>query len=719
MRKAALTLLLLAGAHSAWALPFVSSSSVGFIANGKPLALNGSEAVSAADAGQKILAAKATGLNLIHLRLDSLPTSNTPGVPSDAGWKALDKVIALASRAGVYVLPSLSSFRQNGSAAKFSKQLGGQNQSLYLADGRARDWYLALLKAAVTRKNTVSGLLYKDDPAVFGWSLGADLGDPDDPLGERAANWALRSAELTKQLDPKHLVGVHSTAEASPAFGKVAGLDFLAVPAGAAASIQAGLARPLLLCDAQGSWKHTPAAKPLRLGAPKLLISGPGEATLTFQADRRSTLSVDFGEGGLLKNSLDALPGTQAKLVLKGLKAGATYQLRPRALGDDGQAAAGPLLSLSIPVSGKRPPQPAPYSGNIIRSANGKFWDGQKPFRYVGANNYYLRYTSDKAGIAEVLDAARDMGMRVLRCQANGESFDAKGSPGEPLRFFTLGGPNGDKEEVYAHYDYLMDEASKRGLRIIIYIADNWEYYGGLKVRAQWAGLKDKNAFFTDAKAKAAYKQHILKWVNRRNTVNGRLYKDDPTVFAWELCNEPRDEADKSGKQLAAWIDEMSSYWKTVDPKHMVSAGLEGSHNANGEHYSGADFRLCNAPRNIAFSTFHFYPVKDTRRFSLKAAKQAVREYVKISHGELKKPVVMEEYGVEKKYDGELSRLQWTTELAESFLAEGGDGLNYWQLIHHNYDGLDGFEFTPQDTEYWNLFSRLAATLNAGPGGKP
>ncbi len=25
-----------------------------------------------------------------------------------------------------------------------------------------------------------------------------------------------------------------------------------------------------------------------------------------------------------------------------------------------------------------------------------------------------------------------------------------------------------------------------------------------------------------------------------RNTLNGRLYKDDPTIFAWDLINEPR-----------------------------------------------------------------------------------------------------------------------------------------------------------------------------------
>ncbi len=26
--------------------------------------------------------------------------------------------------------------------------------------------------------------------------------------------------------------------------------------------------------------------------------------------------------------------------------------------------------------------------------------------------------------------------------------------------------------------------------------------------------------------------------VGRTNTVNGRQYKSDPTIFAWEICNE-------------------------------------------------------------------------------------------------------------------------------------------------------------------------------------
>jgi hypothetical protein len=30
----------------------------------------------------------------------------------------------------------------------------------------------------------------------------------------------------------------------------------------------------------------------------------------------------------------------------------------------------------------------------------------------------------------------------------------------------------------------------------------------------------------------------VAKLVNRKNTVNGRIYKNDPTIFSLELCNE-------------------------------------------------------------------------------------------------------------------------------------------------------------------------------------
>ena len=49
--------------------------------------------------------------------------------------------------------------------------------------------------------------------------------------------------------------------------------------------------------------------------------------------------------------------------------------------------------------------------------------------------------------------------------------------------------------------------------------------------------------FYTDAGVRALYRQNVRQALLRRNSVNGRVYRDDPTIMAWGLLNEPRCEA--------------------------------------------------------------------------------------------------------------------------------------------------------------------------------
>lgn len=52
--------------------------------------------------------------------------------------------------------------------------------------------------------------------------------------------------------------------------------------------------------------------------------------------------------------------------------------------------------------------------------------------------------------------------------------------------------------------------------------------------------------FFTDPDARRIYKENVKYTVLRRNSINGRTYKDDPTIFSWGLLNEPRCETWKA-----------------------------------------------------------------------------------------------------------------------------------------------------------------------------
>jgi mannan endo-1,4-beta-mannosidase len=78
-----------------------------------------------------------------------------------------------------------------------------------------------------------------------------------------------------------------------------------------------------------------------------------------------------------------------------------------------------------------------------------------------------------------------------------------------------------------------------------------------------------------------AYKNYVQKILTRVNTVNGRRYSQDPTVFAFELANEPHtsdnyelNQGVKPGSLVRAWISEMAAFVRSLDPNHMVRASL-------------------------------------------------------------------------------------------------------------------------------------------------
>jgi mannan endo-1,4-beta-mannosidase len=190
------------------------------------------------------------------------------------------------------------------------------------------------------------------------------------------------------------------------------------------------------------------------------------------------------------------------------------------------------------------------------------------------------------------------------------------------------------------------------------------------------------------------------------------IYKDDPTIFAYDLCNEPRNEADLTGKTLTDWVTEMSAYCKSLDPNHMVTTGMEGFFlKDDGTHYSGADFVMCQKPETIDFATYHIYPTYEHNSFSLSTTEWLLKKWVSAAHGELKKPVVMEEYGIASNREA-YPKAKWIDAMTKAFFDAGGNGANYWFFIDPSYTYGDGFEVNPTQTEYMNVFIKYANMIN-------
>ena len=53
------------------------------------------------------------------------------------------------------------------------------------------------------------------------------------------------------------------------------------------------------------------------------------------------------------------------------------------------------------------------------------------------------------------------------------------------------------------------------------------------------------------------------------------VYKNDPTIMAWELVNEGQ------GGSYSSWASEMVTYIKSLDPNHLVGTGAGGETSAS------------------------------------------------------------------------------------------------------------------------------------------
>lgn len=181
-------------------------------------------------------------------------------------------------------------------------------------------------------------------------------------------------------------------------------------------------------------------------------------------------------------------------------------------------------------------------------------------------------------------------------------------------------------------------------------------------------------------------------------------YKDSPTIFAWELANEPRCGADGvrnlprsddcTTETLGSWIDEMSTYVKSLDPHHLVTWGGEGGFNIGSDDgfYSGSDggdFDRELSLENIDFGVFHSYP--DWWGKTVEWTDQWIRDHA-VAGRKAGKPVIAEEYGwmtdeARQEYLGTVSNITRTQAVGgwqKIGLEEKMPDL-YWQFGYSGY----------------------------------
>jgi mannan endo-1,4-beta-mannosidase len=205
--------------------------------------------------------------------------------------------------------------------------------------------------------------------------------------------------------------------------------------------------------------------------------------------------------------------------------------------------------------------------------------------------------------------------------------------------------------------DFVITEARKRGLNLTLVLTNNWQDFGGMDQYLVWYGLRQHHEFYTDERTKHAYQNYVRHIVERVNSIDGVPYKDDPTIFAWELANEPRtvngtnfdSQQGWSEATISSWAQEMSTFIKSLDPNHMVAVGDEGFFsNESLDHWAyqapyGVDgSRLTSLP-DVDFGTYHLYPSHWGVDHSW--GNDWIAQHIALSR-RLDKPLVLEEYGM-------------------------------------------------------------------------
>ena len=148
-----------------------------------------------------------------------------------------------------------------------------------------------------------------------------------------------------------------------------------------------------------------------------------------------------------------------------------------------------------------------------------------------------------------------------------------------------------------ARVDFLIAEAGKRHLKLIIAFLDFWSYTGGAQQISAWYDSSNaRTFFFEDTRAKSDYRTWVSFVLQRVNSITGIEYRNDPTIFAWELMNEPEGRPQGA---LDRWLLEMASYVKSIDSNHMVGSGQANVSN----HLSDIAIPV------LDFAEWHGYPI--------------------------------------------------------------------------------------------------------------
>ncbi|GJM32117.1 MAG: endo-1,4-beta-mannosidase [Saprospiraceae bacterium] len=321
-----------------------------------------------------------------------------------------------------------------------------------------------------------------------------------------------------------------------------------------------------------------------------------------------------------------------------------------------------------------------------------QFFLQDQPYYFLGTNFWYgMQLASkgpggDRDRLLMELDALQALGVTNLRIMGAGEGPDSENWRMRPALMTAPGHYNAD---LLDGLDFLLSEMGKRQMKAVVCLGNFWPWSGGFAQYYAWSKEKAipypppaeggnwlgymlfTSRFYKNKPSRKAYWDHIRFIVNRVNNYTGLTYRDDPTIMAWQLANEPRGMT--RSRVYRRWIEDSAKLIKSLDANHLVTVGSEG----NTSTPTGNNFIKDHSSKDIDYTTIHIWvqnwswynPEKPEQTYpkALGKAQQYLSDHLKLATS-LNKPLVLEEFGISRDHDDHdaTSTVNWRDQYYEA-----------------------------------------------------
>ena len=307
-------------------------------------------------------------------------------------------------------------------------------------------------------------------------------------------------------------------------------------------------------------------------------------------------------------------------------------------------------------------------------------YEGDKPFVFLGLAAPNIQANEDQIlpdfsnrfpdeyELRDLLSSINRLGARATRSFAFGiHSPKDKGIP------FHVMGRRQYNEDAFRSFDMLLALCKEYDVRILVPIiaSQSFEIVRGVDEFAALSGKTEVGAFWTDKKVKEDFKHFLRYLMNRKNTITGVVYKNDPAILAWQFGNEfdsyynDRKLPPEIWKPIITnWQLEMAAYIKTINPNHLLVE-------AGGDRQTMIDSPL------IDIMSSHLYEYWNRLFGGPTELAPIAKEERERTRG--KKVLLIDEFG--------LATLENQRALIKTIREEGISGGLLWSIRAHRRDG--------------------------------